>query len=196
VNVTTPTRRATFHLPALAYQVDALQPHISARTLELHHGRHHRAYVEKANTLLGDAPGTPEEVIRRSAADPAKKALFNNAAQAWNHAFYWRSLRPDGGRPPREFSTWVEPLKAAALGHFGSGWAWLVSEGGELRVIATANADTPFIHGMTPLLVIDVWEHAYYLDRQDRRAEYVAAVVDHLLDWDFAAANLRGAAHK
>jgi superoxide dismutase, Fe-Mn family len=196
MNVTTPTRPATFQLPALPYRVHALEPHISARTLELHHGRHHRAYVEKANTLLGDAPGTADDVIRRSAADPAKKALFNNAAQAWNHAFYWRSLRPDGGRPPREFETWVHPLKAAALGHFGSGWAWLVSERGELRVITTANADTPFIHGRTPLLVIDVWEHAYYLDRQDRRAEYVAAVVDHLLDWDFAAANLRAAAQK
>jgi superoxide dismutase, Fe-Mn family len=185
------TRPATFQLPELPYRVDALEPHISARTLDIHHGRHHRAYVEKSNTLLGDAPGTAEEVIARSAADPAKKALFNNAAQAWNHAFYWKSLRPKGGQPPREFAPWPERLKAAALGHFASGWVWLVRDRGEVKVVSTANADTPFIHGMTPLLVIDVWEHAYYLDRQERRGQYVNAVVDHLLDWDFAAANMR-----
>jgi superoxide dismutase, Fe-Mn family len=185
------TRPATFQLPELPYRVDALEPHISARTLDIHHGRHHRAYVEKSNTLLGDAPGTAEEVIARSAADPAKRALFNNAAQAWNHAFYWKSLRPKSGQPPREFAPWPERLKAAALGHFASGWVWLVRDRGEVKVVSTANADTPLIHGMTPLLVIDVWEHAYYLDRQERRAEYVNAVVDHLLDWEFAAANLR-----
>jgi Fe-Mn family superoxide dismutase len=133
-------------------------------------------------------------VIVRSAGDAAKRALFNNAAQAWNHAFYWRSLRPQGGRAPGEFAPWPERLKAAALGHFGSGWVWLVRDRGEIRVVSTANADTPFVHGMTPLLVIDVWEHAYYLDRQERRAEYVNAVVDTLLDWDFAASNLHEAA--
>jgi Fe-Mn family superoxide dismutase len=186
------TKRPSFELPALPYSVYALEPFISARTLDIHHGRHHRAYVEKANTLLGDSISTPEEVIARSAGDPAKKTLFNNAAQAWNHAFYWKSLCPKGGHPPREFAPWPERLKAAALGHFGSGWVWLVRERGEVKVVATANADTAFIHGMTPLLVIDVWEHAYYLDRQERRAEYVNAVVDHLLDWEFAAANLEG----
>jgi Fe-Mn family superoxide dismutase len=189
----TSTRAATFQLPALPYRLDALEPFISARTLEIHHGRHHRAYVEKANTLLGDSSETAEEVIARSAEDSAKKTLFNNAAQAWNHAFYWRSLRPNGGRAPREFAPWPARLKAAALGHFGSGWAWLVRDRGELRVLSTSNADTPLVHGMTPLLVIDVWEHAYYLDRQDRRADYVNAVVDHLLDWDFAASNLHKA---
>ena len=189
----TRTRLATFQLPELPYRVDALEPFISARTLDIHHGRHHRAYVEKANTLLGDSSETAEAVIVRSAGDAAKKALFNNAAQAWNHAFYWKSLHPKGGRPPREFAPWPERLKAAALGHFASGWAWLVRDRGEIRVVSTSNADTPFVHGMTPLLVIDVWEHAYYLDRQERRAEYVNAVVDHLLDWDFAAANLHEA---
>jgi Fe-Mn family superoxide dismutase len=184
--------RPGFELPDLPYPLDALEPFISARTLQLHHGRHHRAYVEKANTLRGEMAGTPEQIIRLSAGDPAKKTLFNNAAQAWNHAFYWKSLRPKGGRPPRQFSEWPERLKAAALGHFGSGWVWLAREQGALKVVATSNADTVFIHGMTPLLVIDVWEHAYYLDRQDRRAEYVNAVVDNLLDWDFAAANLQG----
>ena len=187
------TRLATFQLPELPYRVDALEPFISARTLDIHHGRHHRAYVEKANTLLGDSNETPEAVIVRSARDAAKRALFNNAAQAWNHAFYWKSLRPKGGRPPGEFAPWPDRLKAAALGHFGSGWVWLVRDRGEIRVVSTANADTPFVHGMTPLLVIDVWEHAYYLDRQERRAEYVNAVVDNLLDWDFAASNLHEA---
>ena len=189
----TSTRLATFQLPELPYRPNALEPYISARTLQIHHGRHHRAYVEKANTLLGESSETPEAVIVRSAGDAAKRALFNNAAQAWNHAFYWRSLRPKGGRPPREFAPWPERLKAAALGHFGSGWAWLVRDRGEVKVVSTSNADIPFVHGMTPLLVIDVWEHAYYLDRQERRAEYVNAVVDNLLDWDFAASNLHKA---
>jgi Fe-Mn family superoxide dismutase len=119
--------------------------------------------------------------------------LFNHAAQAWNHAFYWRSLRPKGGPAPRELSKWAEALKTAAIAHFGSGWAWLVRDGADLKVVTTSNADTPLVHGQVPLLAIDVWEHAYYLDRQERRAEYVGAVVDHLLDWDFATANLRRA---
>jgi Fe-Mn family superoxide dismutase len=178
-------------LPPLPYSHDALEPYISARTLQTHHGKHHRAYVDKANALIGEDAGTLEEIVRRSAADPAKKALFNNAAQAWNHAFYWRSLRPKAGPAPRELAKWGEELKAAAVGHFGSGWAWLVHDGADLKVVTTANADTPLVHGMTPLLVIDVWEHAYYLDHQERRAAYVGAVVDHLLDWEFAAANLK-----
>jgi Fe-Mn family superoxide dismutase len=184
------SRRVRIELPELPYPADALEPFISARTLRIHHDGHHRAYVDKANALVGEASGTLEEIIVRSAGDPSKKALFNNAAQAWNHAFYWQSLRPQGGSVPREFARFLEELKTKAIGHFGSGWVWLVREGGELKVVTTANADTPFVHGMTPLLVIDVWEHAYYLDRQERRADYVNAVVDHLLDWDFMAANL------
>ena len=191
MNAITSTKQPTFQLPDLPYPVDALEPFISARTLQTHHGKHHRAYVEKANTLLGEDAGSAEEVIARSARSPATKALFNNAAQAWNHAFYWKSLRPGGRRAPGEFAAHIERLKAAAIGHFGSGWVWLVQEAGEIKVVATSNADTPLIHGTTPLLVIDVWEHAYYLDRQERRADYVNAVVDHLLDWDFAAANLQ-----
>ena len=179
-------------LPELPYPIDALQPFISARTLQLHHGRHHRAYVEKANTLIGDASGSLEEIIVRSAGDASKKTLFNNAAQAWNHAFYWRSLRPPhGAAVPREFAGFREELKTKAIGHFGSGWVWLVRGSAGPKVIATPNADTPFVHGMTPLLAIDVWEHAYYLDRQERRREYVNAVVDNLLNWDFATANLK-----
>jgi Fe-Mn family superoxide dismutase len=173
------------------YPLDALEPFISARTLQIHHGRHHRAYVEKANALIGDADGTVEELIVRSATDSSRRTLFNNAAQAWNHAFYWRSLRPPRkAAVPREFAGFLDDLKTKAVGHFGSGWVWLVRDGTSLKVVATPNADTPFVHGMTPLLAIDVWEHAYYLDRQERRTEYVNAVVDNLLDWDFAAANL------
>ena len=166
-----------FELPPLPYPLGALEPAISARTLATHHGKHHRAYVDKTNLLAGDAPGSMEQLIARAAGDSSQKALFNNAAQAWNHAFYWRSLRPGGA--------------AAAKGHFGSGWVWLVRNGAELQVVTTSNADTPLVHGQIPLLVIDLWEHAYYLDHQERRAAYVDAVVDHLLNWDFAAQNLR-----
>ena len=179
-------------LPPLPYPIDALEPFISRRTLLTHHDRHHRAYVDKTNALAGEAAGTLEEIVVRSAADPAKKSLFNNAAQAWNHAFYWRSLRPKSGRAPAEFAPFLERLKEAAIGHFGSGWAWLVRDGADIKVMTTGNAETPLVQGMTPLLVIDVWEHAYYLDHQERRAVYVNAVVDNLLDWDFAAANLKG----
>jgi Fe-Mn family superoxide dismutase len=178
-------------LPHLPYEFDALEPFISARTLQTHHGKHHRAYVDKTNALIGPSRETLEQVILRAAGDSSKKALFNNAAQAWNHAFYWKSLRPAGAAAaPPAFAKLAEELRAAAIAHFGSGWAWLVRDYAGLSVVTTANADTPFIHGQTPLLVIDVWEHAYYLDHQERRAAYVSGVVDHLLNWEFAAANL------
>ena len=178
-------------LPPLPYPLDALEPYISARTLAAHHGRHHRAYVEKARTLAGERAGSLEDIITRAAGDAAQKVLFNNAAQAWNHAFYWRSLRPQGGVVPQRFLKYLPELKSAAMSLFGSGWAWLVRDGGDLKVVAAANADTALGHGQVPLLVIDVWEHAYYLDHQERRAAYVDAVVDHLLNWDFAEANLK-----
>jgi Fe-Mn family superoxide dismutase len=171
-------------LPELPYPADALEPFISARTLSIHHGRHHRAYVDKTNALIGESRASLEEIIADAAGNPAKKVLFNNAAQAWNHAFYWRSLRPKGGPAPREFSKWGEALKTAANGHFGSGWIWLVRDGTDLKVMTTINAGTPLVHGLTPLLVIDVWEHAYYLDHEERRAAYVAGVVDNLLNWE------------
>jgi Fe-Mn family superoxide dismutase len=180
-------------LPPLPYPLDALEPHISARTLATHHGKHHRAYVDRARLLAGERGGSLEDIIVRAAADPAQRVLFNNAAQAWNHAFYWRSLRPQGGSVPARFSKYREELKAAAAGQFGSGWAWLVREGAALKVVATSNADTPLLRGQVPLLVIDVWEHAYYLDHQERRAAYVDGVVDHLLNWEFAEANLKAA---
>jgi Fe-Mn family superoxide dismutase len=180
-------------LDPLPFPPDALQPHISTRTLQTHHGKHHRAYVDRANALLGNSRGSLEDIIVRAAKDPAQRVLFNNAAQAWNHAFYWQSLRPQGAPVPPQFAPFVEPLKVAAKNHFGSGWAWLVRDGTDIKVVTTGNADNPLLRGQVPLLTVDVWEHAYYLDHQERRAAYVDAVVDHLLNWDFASANLRGA---
>ena len=203
----------TIELPELPYAHQALEPAISRSTLKTHHGKHHRGYVDKLNTLIRntDLDGSSLESIvkqsaRRSASDPAAAVIFNNAAQAWNHAFYWRSLRPRGGPALQgklatliasafgSHAGFTEAFKSAAAGQFGSGWAWLVLGCGTLNIVTTANADTPILRGITPLLVVDVWEHAYYLDHQERRAAYVAGVVDHLLDWDFAARNLNGRA--
>jgi len=181
----------TYSLPSLPYGYSALEPHISAATLKLHHGAHHRGYVDRLNTLIKGSglEGQPlEEVVKR-----AKGSVFDNAAQAWNHAFFWKSLRPAaaGGTAPSRLATrHCAELKTLATGFFGSGWVWLVEEAGAVKVVATANADNPLVHGHKPLLVIDVWEHAYYLDRQNRRDLYVSGVVDHLLDWDFAERNL------
>jgi len=200
-------------LPSLPFAAAALEPHISAETLQIHWGKHHRGYVDKLNGLLRDTgfANKPLDVIVESYANQIvtnKDAvtIFNNAAQAWNHAFFWQSLRPPGGRAPEGalaaliastfggMRGFAEAFKSAATGHFGSGWAWLVVDRGALRIMTTVNADTPIAHGLTPLLVIDVWEHAYYLDRHERRADYVAAVVDNLLHWEFAEASLRRAA--
>lgn len=196
------------HLPDLPYPETALEPVISAETLRTHHGKHHRAYVDKVNALtrgtsLAEAP--LEEIVKsaagRRASDKAAAALFNNAAQAWNHAFYWQSLRPRGGPRPKgplaaliasEFGSHdglTEALVSAAAGHFGSGWAWLLLDGTALKVTTTPNADTPLVCGQAPLLVIDLWEHAYYIDYRERRADHVAAVVNELLDWTFARRN-------
>jgi Fe-Mn family superoxide dismutase len=194
----------TIELPDLPYAYDALEPVISSTTLKTHHAKHHRAYVDKTNALVRDtdlAGATLDAIVRESgrlaANDPAKTTLFNNAAQAWNHAFYWSSLRPKGGGGPQgalaarintdfgDQRSFAEALKTAATGHFGSGWAWLVVDGGKLRIVTTSNAETPIVRGQAPLLVIDVWEHAYYLDHQERRAAYVAGVVESLLNWEF-----------
>ena len=192
-------------LPPLPWSDTALDPVISAKTLSFHWGKHHRGYVDNLNGLVKGGPlegASLEEIVRASAADAAKKAVFNNAAQAWNHAFYWRSLRPKGGpRPAGELGQRIEAsfgslealkkeLVDAGAGQFGSGWAWLVADGPALKVTKTANADTPLTTGATPLLVVDVWEHAYYLDYQNRRKDYLTAVVDDLLNWEFAVANL------
>jgi len=192
-------------LPPLAYDYDALQPHISAATLKLHHGAHHRGYLDKLNALVSGSPleGLPLDRIVRQA--PRPSPLFNNAAQAWNHAFFWNSLRPPvpGGGPLGALRDRVEvdfggpegfaaAFKEAAIGVFGSGWVWLVREGEALSIVTSGNADTPIVHGQTPLLVLDVWEHAYYLDYQSRRAAYASAVIEHLLNWEFAELNFEG----
>jgi Fe-Mn family superoxide dismutase len=193
-------------LPSLPYTHDALEPFISAATLKLHHGVHHAGYVERVNALvrgtaLEDQP--LHAIVERSARDPAARNLFNSAAQAWNHAFFWRSMRPAGQRAPvpsrlaarisRDLggqARLLERLKSAALSVFGSGWAWLIERDGRLSVETTSNADCPITTGGVPVLVIDVWEHAYYVDYQARRADYVSAVLEHLLDWEFAERNL------
>lgn len=194
--------------PPLPYPEDALEPVISARTLSFHYGKHHKAYVDNTNKLIAgtDLAGKPLDAIVKATAGAAdRQAIFNNAAQAWNHAFYWRSMKPNGGgRPAGDLARRVDAdfgsadalrkeLAAAATTQFGSGWAWLVLDGGKLKVVKTANADTPLAHGQTPLLTMDVWEHAYYLDYQNRRPEYVNAVIEKLLNWDFAAQNLAAA---
>ncbi len=195
-----------FELPPLPYANDALAPHISARTLEFHHGKHHAAYVNNLNGLVKDTPlasASLEEVIKAAAADlPAKQGVFNNAAQVWNHTFFWHCMKKGGGGKPSGkllaaiesdlggFDKFKEDFKNAAVTQFGSGWAWLVVEGGKLKIVKTANADTPLAHGQKALLTVDVWEHAYYLDYQNRRPDFVQAFLDHLVNWDFAAQNL------
>ena len=202
--------RATVHvLPPLPYAENALDPAISARTIGLHHGQHHKAHIDALNRLIC---GTEleslslRELIWESADRAEKVAVFNNASQAWNHAFYWNSLRPDGGgEPPAALKQRIEAsfgstdackraLAMVATTQFGSGWAWLVLRSDRLKAIKTVNAQAPTNEGMTPLLGIDVWEHAYYLDYQDRRADYVAAVLDKLINWGFAGDNLDRAA--
>lgn len=193
-------------LPALPYADHALEPVISANTLHFHHGKHHQAYVDNLNKLIagtGLAQLPLEKIVRETAGKPDQVAIFNNAAQAWNHAFFWSSLKPGGGgEPPAALKKRIDAsfgsldackkeLLAAALAQFGSGWVWLVADGDALKVVKTGNADTPLAGGLKPLLTVDVWEHAYYLDYQNRRADFVGAVLDKLVNWEFAAANLR-----
>ncbi len=193
-----------FALPALPWDESALAPHISAQTIAVHYGKHHKAYVDNVNRLKQGsdlAEASLEEIVKASYGKPERKAVFNNAAQAWNHAFYWKSLSPKGGgRPTGKLKDRVEAdfgsleklkeaLAGAAVTQFGSGWAWVVLDAGKLKVLQTANADTPLATGQTPLLTVDVWEHAYYLDYQNRRADYVTACLDKLLNWEFALEN-------
>ncbi|MDO9230226.1 MAG: superoxide dismutase [Syntrophales bacterium] len=192
-------------LPELPYVKDALAPVISANTLEFHHGKHHRAYVDNLSKLIAGtdlADADLETIIRKVAGDPARAGIFNNAAQAWNHSFYWKCLKAGGGGTPTgavaakinaawgSYEKFTEELKNAGVTQFGSGWAWLVLEGGQLKITKTANADTPIAHGVKPLLTLDVWEHAYYLDYQNRRPDYLAAVIGRLIDWDFVNSTL------
>jgi len=195
----------TFTLPPLPYEQNALEPHISANTLSFHYGKHHQAYVTNLNNLVKDTPMASmslEEVIMASAKDPAKAGIFNNAAQVWNHTFYWNSMKPNGGGKPTGklaekiekdfggYDKFVEAFKQAGATQFGSGWAWLVLEGDTLKVTKTPNADLPMAHGQKALLTMDVWEHAYYLDFQNRRPDYITTFLDKLVNWDFAAKNL------
>ncbi len=197
-----------FTLPALPYADGALDPVISANTLGFHHGKHHRAYVDNLNKAIAGtvfAAMPLEKIIAATYGVADKTAVYNNAAQHWNHSFYWRSLSPQGGgEPPAALRHKIEAsfgsvaacqkeLLTAATGQFGSGWAWLVQEGDKLAVSHTGNADSPLSKGSKPLLTIDVWEHAYYLDYQNRRADYVNAVLAKLLNWGFAADNLGSA---
>jgi Fe-Mn family superoxide dismutase len=196
-----------FALPPLPYAEGALDPVISARTMSFHYGKHHRAYVDNLSKALADAPDLAalklEEIITASAGNADRTGIFNNAAQAWNHTFYWHSMRPKGGGEPTGklkdkidadlggFAKFREAFAKAATTQFGSGWAWLAQQAdGKLVVTKTDNAMNPLVAGSKPLLTIDVWEHAYYLDYQNRRADYVQAWLDKLANWEFAAGNL------
>ncbi len=192
-------------LPELPYAKDALAPVISANTLEFHYGKHHKAYVDNLGKLIAGtdlADQDIETIIKKAAGDPARAGIFNNAAQVWNHSFYWKCLKAGGGGAPTgavaakitaawgSYEKFAEELKNAGVTQFGSGWAWLVLEGGALKIAKTGNADLPLVHGQKALLTLDVWEHAYYLDYQNRRPDYLAAVIDKLINWDFVNANL------
>ncbi len=195
----------THLLPDLPYAENALAPVITPQTIDLHYGKHHQGYVSNLNKLVTgtEYAGLPlERIITDTAGQADKAAIFNNAAQIWNHTFYWHSLSPKGGgEPPPTLKQKIttsfgsvgackKEMEAAALSQFGSGWAWLVMDGDTLKVVKTSNADLPLTSGMKPLLTIDVWEHAYYLDYQNRRAEYVKAVLDKLINWEFALRNI------
>jgi len=197
--------KSAFSLPALPYGENALEPVISAKTISFHHGKHHKAYVDKLNELIA---GTSydgmslEEIVQKSAKSEKDKAIFNNAGQAWNHDFYWKSMAAKGGEPAGKImdalkssfggvKEFKEAFQKAAVAQFGSGWAWLVKgKDGKLKITTTSNADTPLAHGETPLLTADVWEHAYYLDYQNRRPDHVTAWLDKLANWSFAEKNL------
>lgn len=199
----------SFELPALPYAQDALEPHISAETLGFHHGKHHNAYVTNLNNLVAGSEfegKSLEEIMQETAGDAGKAGIFNNAAQIWNHTFYWHSMAPNGGGKPTgelaakidadfgSFDAFVEAFKTAGATQFGSGWAWLVLDtDGKLKVVKTLNAECPLTEGQKPLLTMDVWEHAYYLDYQNRRPDYIATFLNSLVNWDFAAENLAAA---
>lgn len=194
-----------FELPALPYAPSALEPHISARTFEFHHGKHHQAYVTNLNNLTKDTPlaeATIEDIIHLTAHDDTKAGVFNNAAQVWNHTFFWNSMKPNGGGAPTgallskinesfgSVEAFKEQFKQAGITQFGSGWVWLVMEGHTLKIIKTPNAQTPLTMQLVPLITCDVWEHAYYLDYQNRRPDFLQVFLDYLINWDFAMENM------
>ncbi|MCM2258379.1 MAG: superoxide dismutase [Vicinamibacteria bacterium] len=190
-------------LPALPYADNALAPHISSNTIGFHYGKHHKAYVDNTNKLIAGtdlAEAKLEDIVKAAWGKPEKKGLFNNSAQVWNHTFYWNSLSPKSTSPSAQLKARIEAdfgsfqklrddFANAAVTQFGSGWAWLVVDGGKLKLMQTANAETPLATGQHALLTVDVWEHAYYLDYQNRRPDYVATVLDKILNWEFASEN-------
>ena len=193
-----------FQLPELPYAKDALEPHYSAKTLEFHHGKHHNAYITKTNELIAgtDLEGKSVEEVIAAAKSKGDKMLFNQSAQIWNHTFFWHGMKPGGGGAPSgavaeaidkafgSYADFIGQFKAKAAGNFGSGWTWLVKTGDGVEIVNTDDADTPLAHdGMTPLLTVDVWEHAYYLDYQNRRPDYVQSFFDNLVNWDFVNDN-------
>ena len=190
----------SFELPQLPYEIDALEPHISQETLEYHHGKHHAGYVKKLNDMIKGTEfenANLDEIVKKS-----KGGVFNNAAQHWNHSFYWNCFSPDGGREPKgkladainetfgSFEEFKEKFSTSAAGNFGSGWTWLVKNGdGNLEIVNTGNAGNPLTEGKTPLLTCDVWEHAYYIDYRNARPDYIKHFWE-ILNWDFVAGNL------
>ncbi|HNP62646.1 MAG TPA: superoxide dismutase [Woeseiaceae bacterium] len=197
----------TITLPPLPYPTGALEPHISRSTIEHHYGQHHAAYVARTNELLAKSKSADRSLleIMRASHISGENALFNVAAQAWNHEFYWNSMHPDSGGLPSgaiaalidkdfgNYQSFASELRMSAMGQFGSGWVWVVLNGARLDIVRSANADNPIVYGLVPLLTIDVWEHAYYLDYQHQRARYLTDVIEHLLNWDFANSNIKAA---
>lgn len=195
----------TFQLPELPYAKTALEPHMSSKTFDFHHEKHHAAYVNNLNNLIKDTDLQDKslvELIHLSANDNSKAGIFNNAAQVWNHTFFWNSMKPNGGGEPTgaladqinadfgSYQAFADAFKTAAATQFGSGWAWLVADKNKkLSIVKTANAETPLTQGLTPLITLDVWEHAYYLDYQNRRPDFIATYLASLVNWDFAAEN-------
>ena len=194
-----------FELPDLPYAKDALEPHISANTLDFHHGKHHNTYVVNLNNLTADsdmASMSLEDIMKATAGDASKAGVFNNAAQVWNHTFFWNSMKPNGGGEPPgavadainaafgDYASFKEAFKTAGMTQFGSGWAWLAAKDGKVEVLKTPNAECPLTAGYTPIITCDVWEHAYYLDYQNRRPDFLEAFLNDLVNWDFANANL------
>ena len=194
-----------FELPPLPYANSALEPYISANTLEFHHGKHHNSYVTNLNGMIKDTPMAShglEDIIKSTFGDSGKVGVFNNAAQVWNHTFFWHGMKAGGGGAPSgdvasaidssfgSLDKFKDEFKTACTSQFGSGWGWLVADNGKLAVMKTPNAENPMAHGKKALLTCDVWEHAYYLDYQNRRPDFVQAFIDNLINWDFVAENM------
>jgi Fe-Mn family superoxide dismutase len=195
-----------FTLPDLPYAKDALQPHMSAETFDYHWGKHHKAYVDKTNGMLGEKglEGASLIDVIKTAKERGDKGLFNNSAQIWNHSFFWQCLAPQGSTSPSgrlkdmidsDFGghqQLLEKLATESANHFASGWGWLILNNGKLEVTSLHDADTPVAHGMTPLLTIDVWEHAYYIDYRNERPRFLKSVLENIINWDFVGQNLDG----